>query len=210
MEVDMFEMDRLFRLAPDGAGDGAGGGGGTGNDTGASGDIGQTSGQATFTPEQQAHIDHVVGEARKKAREQAKAELEAAAKKAAEDVEAAKLEQNKEFQALAEKHKTAAEAATAEAAALKPQVETLTADRDRYKAALETYVAKAREGLPGHITVLLDKMDPVEQLTYLTTNGDKLRGQVGGGSPGNNPARGNRRDLSDDERRAMAWRPTGL
>jgi hypothetical protein len=46
--------------------------------------------------------------------------------------------------------------------------------RDRYKASLGAVLTKQREGLPAHITALLDRMDEAEQLEYLAANRDAL------------------------------------
>jgi len=103
----MNELLRLTRFAADGGGDGAGDGDGatgddgqTGDGTGASND--QTSEQVQFTPEQQAHINELVGNTRKQARDKAKADYEANKAKADKDAETARLAKNEEFEKLAE------------------------------------------------------------------------------------------------------------
>lgn len=45
---------------------------------------------------------------------------------------------------------------------------------DRYEAALNTLLEKEREGLPEHITSLLDGRDPDEQLSWIAENREAI------------------------------------
>jgi hypothetical protein len=62
---------------------------------------------------------------------------------------------------------------------------------ERYEEALKTYLETQRDGVPEHITTLLDSMDVVDQLNYLSKNREALvdpkpstvgRGSAPGGS----------------------------
>jgi len=114
----------------------------------------------TFSAEQQAHIDQLIGERLKRAKEQWKAAADVAEKKAADAAEADRLKEQAKFKELSEKQA----AQLAELEGVKPELE-------RYKGALEQYAAKAREGLPEHLVPLLEKLDVVEQLAYLAEHG---------------------------------------
>lgn len=46
---------------------------------------------------------------------------------------------------------------------------------DRYETALTGYLETEREGIPEHLTALLDRMDVVEQLTYISENRAALK-----------------------------------
>ena len=140
----------------------------------------------------------------RKALEKAKTD----AQKAEDDAAKQRLEEEGKFKELAEaaeKRATDAETQLAEMASLPDQVK-------RYKEALEGYVAKAREGVPDHVQTLLNRLDPVEQLDYLTENIDKFKpGDTNPGGPPNDPARGSHSDeLTDDEKRKRSWRPRSL
>lgn len=87
----------LERLDADG---GAGGGAGANN---GAGDPPPETTPVTLTKEQQALVDRLVGDARKKAREQAKAEYEEAQRKAAEEAEAKRQAEQGQYKELADK-----------------------------------------------------------------------------------------------------------
>lgn len=147
---------------------------------------------ATFT---QADIDRIVKE--RLDREQRKADE--AAKKAADEAAAQALKDNAKFKELSEKQaqalldkETALTTATATA-------ETVTKERDRYKTALEAHVKERRNGLPDHITALLDVLDPVAQLEWLTKNADKLGGDKREGVPATPKAQGNQTEAQRKE-----------
>lgn len=84
-----------------------------------------------------------------------------------------------EWQSLAESH-----------AARISELEPFRAQAERYEAALRAKVAQERAGLPAHITALLDRLDPAEQLEWLAANADAVRPQQstnGAASRGNGP-----------------------
>jgi hypothetical protein len=53
----------------------------------------------------------------------------------------------------------------------KPQAEKA----ERYEGALKTYLDQERDGLPPHITALLDRMDVADQLEWLSANKEHLK-----------------------------------
>jgi hypothetical protein len=88
-----------FFFAPDD------GNGGNDTDDGPGGDAtggGGPNAGITFTPEQQAHIDKIVGEARKAGRTKAAQEAEAEKKRLADEAERKRLEDEKQFKELAD------------------------------------------------------------------------------------------------------------
>lgn len=95
-----------------------------------------------------------------------RAEQEKASQQAAQQAEAAEAERlakQQEWQKLAEKR-------AAEVEALKPVQERAT----RYETALKALLETQRQGLPGHVVELLDKLDPVDQLEYIAKHQAEL------------------------------------
>ncbi len=80
------------------------------------------------------------------------------------------LAQQGEYQRLAEERQQRITELEAQNTALAG----VSSQRDRYKASLGAVLTKQREGLPAHITALLDRMDEAEQLEYLAANRDVL------------------------------------
>lgn len=78
--------------------------------------------------------------------------------------------------ALAEQgqHQQLAEERARRIAELEPEAQAAA----RYRAALEAQLTASKKDLPPHITALLDKMDPADQLEYLAANADALRPTV--------------------------------
>jgi hypothetical protein len=123
-------------LAPDeGGGGGAGGNDETNDEAGGEQGVGGQTGDATgdenggkieFSPEQQAHIDKIVSDRLKRDREAQARKVEAAQKAAADDAEKARLKEQEEWKALAEKHESAAVAAQAAQA---EAIQTLNEER---------------------------------------------------------------------------------
>jgi hypothetical protein len=105
----------------------------------------------------------------------AEAELERI-KTEREKTEREQAEKNGEWQKLAEKH-------TAELSEVKPKLKAAEDNLERVTTALEKHVKALRKDVPEHIAGLLDRLDPVDQLDWITKNGD----QIGNGQP----ARGN-------------------
>lgn len=147
---------------------------------------------AVFT---QADVDRIV----KDRLEREKTAREKVALKAKEDAEAEGLKKNQEWQALAQKH----EARTNELLAKLDELEPLGDQVDRYKGALESYLVTEKKDLPKHVLVLLEMLDPVEQIEYLAANREelgKVGGKLGGGVPASPEPKA--RTLSDDDKEA--------
>ena len=144
----------------------------------------------TFT---QADIDRIV----KDRLEREKSAREKATAKAKEEADAEALKKNQEWQALAEKNETRANELLAKLGELEPLGDQVT----RYKGALEKYLATKKKDLPKHVLVLLEKLDPIEQIEYLAANREDLgkAGKVEGVPPSPDPKQ---RTLSDDEKEA--------
>ena len=106
-----------------------------------------------------------------------KERLDREARKATEATERAKreaeeeaLKKNQEWQQLAERNAKR----ISELEPLQAQVEETNGQLERYKAALTTHLTTQREGLPQHVTDLLDRLDPVDQLEWIAKNREAL------------------------------------
>lgn len=107
----------------------------------------------------QADVDRIVQERLARAQTQA----EEAAEKVRQEAEAKALAEQGQYKQLAEQHAT-------KLAALEPKA----AQVERYEKALRAQLDQQRNGLPDHLTALLDRMDVAEQLEYLAANRSKL------------------------------------
>lgn len=133
-------------------------------------EAGQDAGwEGDFNPERaKATIEKLRGfekeskELKKRLREIEQQEQDKA--KAAKAAEAKRLEEQQEWRELAEKR----QAALVE---LEPYKEMA----ERYKGALGAVLEAQRKGLPEHITTLLDKLDPVDQLAWIADNQEAIR-----------------------------------
>ena len=208
-------MRRLERLAPDGAG---GGGGNPAGGPGApdpapdgGGDGGEPFDFAKWLAEQpeavrKAHEDHVAGlksaldAERKRAKELEKAQRDR--DKAAEEEERKRLEEAGEFKELAQQAETRATKAEARVAELEPLAERVAA----LEGALKGYLDAEREGLAPHVLALLDKLDVVEQLSWIAANREVLRPQDGRRGVPPTPNADPKGKLSDEEKRKQAWK----
>ena len=138
------------------------------------------AGDRTFT---QAEVDRIV----KERLEREKTAREKAAARAREDAEAQAFKKNQEWQAQAEK-----------SAARVAELESLGEQVTRYQGALDQYLAAEKKDLPRHVLVLLEKLDPVEQMEYLSANRDELgRPALKGGVPASPEPK--ERALSEEE-----------
>lgn len=167
---------------------------------------GETKPFAVFATEVefQTKIDNLLKDRLARADEKAKT----AAAKAAADAERQALSSNAQFKELSEKQATQITKLEADLLTAQQQVEVLSSDAGKYRTALETNVAERRKGLPDHILALLDALDPVAQLNWLTTNAAKL-GAGQNGVPGTPRAQGQGGDLvavylREQEERARA------
>jgi len=123
--ADRWMLGRFF-FAPD-DGNGGDGGGDTGDGTGGdASDGGSPNAGITFTPEQQAHIDKIVGEARKAGRSKAQQEADAEKKRLADEAERKRLEDEKQFKELADQRQKELDAAKAELEAERGKVRRFT------------------------------------------------------------------------------------
>lgn len=116
-----------------------------------------------FTVEQQAELDRLIGEARVKARDLAKAEFTTAQTKAQADADRAALEAKNEWQTIAAEQKsriTSLEAAEAKVKTYETLVDGMLADRIK---ALGDAAKTAVSALPESLT-------PIEKLTWLNKN----------------------------------------
>lgn len=122
----------------------------------------------TFTQEQ---VDVIVKERVEREKTKA-AKATEDARKAAELEAAAK---NGEWEKVAKERETEIAAITARLA----ELDTTKATLADYESRIKTQLEKSREGLPAHITELLDGMPTLQQLDWITKNRDAL----GGGQP---------------------------
>lgn len=124
----------------------------------------------TFSEEQQKIVDRLVGDARTKEREKAKAEAQTEAEKEKKKNEQQALKDQQKWQELAETREQEIQTLTKE----RDEALTFKEQADKYKAALDTQLVGIKKTLPKHLLPLLEKMDPVEALEYLTTNAKEL------------------------------------
>lgn len=125
------------------------------------------------------------------------------ARKAQEAKAADKLKEQGEFKALAEQYATRIS-----------ELEPLEAKVERYETIITGMLENQREGLPEYVTQLLDKMDPVEQLSWLTENKARFSQQPAEpaqprGLAGFNPATGQPAKETDAQRIARQRRQSG-
>ncbi len=139
--------------------------------------------EAKFT---QADVDRLIGERLKRAEESAAQK----SRKAAEDAEAKALADSQKFKELSEKQAARLLELETASGETGKAIEQLNADRDRYRKALEENVKERRKGLGEHIVALLDNLDPIAQLDWLTKNAAKLGGAAGGPPPTPNAQNG--------------------
>lgn len=143
----------------------------------------ETEPEKVFT---QADVDRII----KERLEREKTAREKSAAKAREEAEAEGLKKSEEWQTLAKK----LEARVGE---LEPMGEQVT----RYKGALEKYLEAEKKDLPKHVLVLLEKLDPADQMEYLTANREELgKGGKPEGVPASPQARS--RSISEEEQEA--------
>lgn len=114
----------------------------------------------------QAELEEKIKERLERERAKAKKESETAKKQAEQDA----LAKNQEWQALAETRAKEIADLTQERDGLTPYKD----QAEKYKKALETQLATVKESLPKHITELIEKLDPVDQLTYISTHAKDL------------------------------------
>lgn len=117
-------------------------------------------GTISFTPEQQAYIDKIIIPERLK---RAKFDTDQIAEKARKKAEEDALTKNKEFESLANTRQQEIEAKDKELEALKGIAE----QNEKYAEAISKIVKTQLEKLPKPVQVLMAKMTPLEQMSYL-------------------------------------------
>jgi len=147
--------------------DGTGGGSGEGQASGDGAGSGTPAGaQNTDRPNAEPTIPlsrfNEVNGRLKKLQEQVEA---ADREKAQREADAAKAQG--EWQKVAEQHEARVK-----------DLEPFKERAERYETALKAHLETARKDLPAHITTLLDRLEPDEQLTWLAENGAALGGQT--------------------------------
>jgi hypothetical protein len=130
--------------------------------------------QITFTPEQQAQVDKLVGDARVKAREKATAEASDQRTKDKETADQADLAASKEWEKLAKTHE-------AKVKELEPMAETLKSYATFVESALDTTVKKMGKAAKTAVAGLPDGMTAMDKLAWLNTNETLFQQQTGDG-----------------------------
>jgi len=123
-----------------------------------------------WTPEQQEEINRLVGETRKEERKKAKSEFEKETEKAKKDADDKALVGKQEFKTLAENRLTEIEQLKSQVAELTPVKE----QGEKYKAALEAHLKMQIEKLSKPYQALISKLDPLEQIKFLTDHAKEL------------------------------------
>lgn len=114
----------------------------------------------------QADVDQIVKDRLERERKKTEIEIAKQKKQAEDDA----LTKNQEWQKLAESR--AAEITTLQKE--KADLEPFKEQAERYKAALDAQLTERKKTLPKFVLPLLDKMDPVEAMTYITENAEEL------------------------------------
>jgi hypothetical protein len=192
--------------------DGAGAGGGTDDSAGADADKkkeesadGQNAGddkgkakkeEKTFT---QAELDQLIDDRLKRERKKTEAETEKARQKA----EAAALEKNQEWQKLAEQRQARIDELETKTAELEP----VKGQAEKYKSALEAQLAEQKKKLPKFILPLIEQMDPVDAMKYITEHAEEL-----GAKPEtySETPDGKEKKVSDDDKKEAQKATTGV
>lgn len=122
--------------------------------------------KVTFTQEQQLAVDLIVKDRLAREKKQAEADAERQRKQAEEDA----LTKNQEFKTLADQRQNTI---TDLEARLK-EFEPLKEQADKYKDAMLKIVQAQVAKLPPALKVLVEKMDPLEQMAYLADHAKEL------------------------------------
>lgn len=128
--------------------------------------------EPTFT---QADIDRIITERLERERKKS----EEKTKRATEEAQAKALEEQQKFQELAQQRGTKVAELEALSTELSTKLEATDATAKRYQKALNTILAEQLKRVPDHLTGLLNRLDPVEQLEWLAQNGEKLTAPSG-------------------------------
>jgi small-conductance mechanosensitive channel len=138
----------------------------------------------------QAELEAIIDDRLKRERKKS----EDAAEKARKQAEAAALEKNQEWQKLAEQRTKDLDALTKEKTDLEPFKE----QAEKYKKALDDQLAKVKATLPKYLLPLIEKMDPVEAMAYITEHAEEL-----GAKPAtySETPEGKERKLNDEDKK---------
>lgn len=120
-----------------------------------------------FTPEQQKELERLWGERL----EREKDKTERAKAKAKADAEEAALKDKQAFEELANRRQSRITELEGQVGELDTTKQQLAAYEKTFKDLLKT----EKEGLDASITTLLDKLDPLEQLKWLSENKAKVK-----------------------------------
>lgn len=115
----------------------------------------------------QADVDAIVKD--RIAREKRKADE--TAEKAKTEAEQKALLEKGEFKTLAEQRATELETLRKDLEAAKTHEQTA----DKYRKALKERLDAEKKNFPAHVVSLLDKLDPLEQMEWITTNAEALK-----------------------------------
>ena len=138
----------------------------------------------------QAELDQIVKDRLERERKKS----DAAAEKARKEAEDAALAKNQEWQKLAETRASEIETLNKE----KAELESFKDQAERYKAALDKILAERKKTLPKFVVPLIEKMDPVEAMAYITDHAEEL-----GAKPETyeETPDGKKKKLSDEDKR---------
>jgi hypothetical protein len=120
--------------------------------------------EKTFT---QTELDAILTDRLERRDRKAKADAD---KAAAEAKERALAEQG-EYKTLAEQRASELATAKTELEAAKTHEQTA----EKYRKALIAQLAIEKKAFPAHVVALLDKLDPLEQMEWITTNAEALK-----------------------------------
>lgn len=129
----------------------------------------------TFSEEQQKHLDKLLADRLKRAKQKWQEDTDAAKAEADRAAEERRLESEREFEELANQRKSDLDAAKADGAEKQAKIDELEARRERLEAVLKAQLAEARKNLPDHIINLLDKLDVPDQLEWIAENAGQLK-----------------------------------
>lgn len=112
------------------------------------------------------------------------------------------FEKPEDAEAFVSEYRTIQDATKTDIEKLNERISTLEPEAkkaERYEGALSTFLERERDGVPAHVLKLLDRMDPVEQLSYLSEHRADFMSpsSVGGGTnPGQTATEGGPPDVS--------------
>lgn len=179
-------------------GDGTGG-----QDESPAGDAGEK--QPTFTQDQ---LEKIIADRLERERKKAEKEAEKVKREATEQA----LAEQQKFQELAQARQARLLELEPALAAAESELATTQERLKRYETALTGYRDALLPAVPEHVQTLLKGMDVAEQLTWLSENAEKFatdKQQLPGFRLPQTPRpAGENGQMSDEERRRKAYRPT--